>query len=815
MALDEDDLRGEVRVWCSSYIGRSDELDLLEKRFDEAVDGSGSMIFIKGEAGIGKTRLVLEFRKRIAERNATFLIGRTLDDDGVDPYLPFMDALRDYMDREDMDSLGVDDDTEVLPLGLIPTLGDSQPMLGGSMDMDNAMEMESERFDVAKEREKMFETYRDLILSIAEERPLVLVIDDAHWADPSSLKLLQFITRDVARSRILILTTYRPEDLETRVDHPLGEALARMSRERLFHTLEIPRLDEEDTRKMLETILAIEYVPEDFLSTIYDRSEGNPFYIEEAVATLIEDEVVVVGSPECIDQLNEAVVSMPETVRDLFQHRIKQLDSQALRILRHAAVVGKQFSFDLLFRSLTGHDEEQVAETLEDLVRKRVIRLQDETTEVFRFDNIAFQEVVYEGIGPVGRRVIHRKVGASLEQTRDGREKVYALARHFGIARVPEKAYDYAMLAADRSYRLFAIEESVQYLERALEYMTSIMDPTAEQSKNKLQALMRLGEIRFRLGDWEEAYQNFDEAIRESTSSGYVEIQAEAIKRRGHLHQERHDFDTAMIDYEKALELFTNLQNQQGEYEVRRGMGKVYWRKGMIEEAKATLFKAIEQAEDVGDSVTRGIYLIDLGNVYSDSGMHKEAEEHYKMGLHILEGTSEYYDISRAMNNLGDLIMRQERYEEAIRFFEDSVEMARKAKELLMEALAFLNIGECNAKLERYNLALEATDKAAQMFKRMESKLMLGSVYMVYGLIYKGSGEWDKARENFDTGLEYVRKADAPFNVGYTLYEYALMEMKAGANETAKRYLDEAEEYLNKVGAKEFLMKVHMARERL
>ncbi|MEM2900735.1 MAG: ATP-binding protein, partial [Thermoplasmata archaeon] len=237
-----------------ALIGREKELSQLKEMLDSMLAGHGGLVFISGEAGIGKTRLIFELRDYAHPLGVHFLTGRSLYHEGSDPYLPFIDALREYFKKEKSEEIKVDEKVSA-PIGFIGHIGGLDKIesrsgegaipLGLLTTFGHESSSKREEIDIRKERDRMFETVLQLIISISKEKPLILFLDDLQWADSASLQLLYYISRNIRESRVLICCTYRPEDLleSEGKAHPLTDTIKRMSRERLFATINLKKLN--------------------------------------------------------------------------------------------------------------------------------------------------------------------------------------------------------------------------------------------------------------------------------------------------------------------------------------------------------------------------------------------------------------------------------------------------------------------------------------------------------------------------------------------------------------------------------------------
>ncbi|MDG4861732.1 AAA family ATPase, partial [Streptomyces sp. T-3] len=360
------------------FVGRSAELAALGEALSQADAGEPRALFVGGEAGVGKTRLVQEFLGRAAADGAVVALGGCVEI-GADalPYHPVSTALRALRRRlgAELDAAVAGQEGELARL--LPELGE---MDGGHPETDG--------------RARLFELTVRLLERLAVDRTLILVLEDLHWADRSTRELLSYLLRALADSRLLIVATYRTDDLHRR--HPLRPALAEYERLRTVTRLELPRFDRTEVSRQLAAIRG-EAPPEQVLDRVFDRSEGNAFFVEELACSILE------GSPGGIS----------DSLRDLLLVRVEALPDGVQRVVRIAAEGGSEVEFGLL-ATVTGLAEDELIEALRTAVGAAVLQPSDEG-ESFRFRHALMREAVADDLLPGERSRLSRRYAEALE----------------------------------------------------------------------------------------------------------------------------------------------------------------------------------------------------------------------------------------------------------------------------------------------------------------------------------------------------------------------------------------------------------------
>jgi DNA-binding CsgD family transcriptional regulator len=447
------------RVASPTLVGRVEELGVLEAAQGRAANGEPAVVLVGGEAGIGKTRLLAELADRHrAEGAARVLVGGCLPagGDGL-PYAPIVEALRPLPTE-----LGVGAVRELVGPSwselarLLPTLG--QPASGPAGQAAQA---------------RLFELLLGLLGRLGEQAPLILVVEDLHWADQSTRQLLAFLVRNLRAERLLVVVTYRSDE-----PHPdrLGPYLAELDRSGRVERLELTRLDRAATVAQLTAILDTAPAA-DLVEAVFARSEGNPFFTEELVAA------VRAGSGV-----------LPATSRDLLQGRIDGLAEQPKQVLRVAAVAGRQVSHRLL-AAVAGLDDQQLEGALRQAVAQQLL-VTEPGQDGYRFRHALLREVVDAGLLPGERARLHACYAHALTQQPElatGSPAVAAaeLAAHWDAAEEPARALPARVQAGLAAERARAFAEAHRHYQRALQLWERVADPGRPAGLDRVDLLAR------------------------------------------------------------------------------------------------------------------------------------------------------------------------------------------------------------------------------------------------------------------------------------------------------------------------------------
>ncbi len=439
-------LAGEDR---DAFIGRSGAGDALGAEWAAARAGGLRVALLAGEPGIGKTRMALELARAAHEQGATVLAGSCHEEIRA-PYQPFVEALRHYIACCPPAELTVQVTPRRAQLAtIVPELdGGRSPREPVSSGSEHERLPEQERFH-------LFEAVCAVLAEAAHLRPLVLFLDDLHWADPSSLLLLRHLARAASGAPLLVLGTYRPSEVGE--EHPLASALAELRRSRTLTQIPLSGLGEAEVAELIAARTGLE-APREFVTRVAERSEGNPFFIEE----LLHD----VGPAS---DWEAAAGGVPESIRDLLLRRLRGLGDDCRQALSVAAVAGRDFELAVLERVL-GHSREHLIDLVEEAIDADILIEPGEPVGRLSFSHALFRETIYAQLSATRASAIHGRIATAIEAIPTDRpdERAGTLAHHYRAAGELRRAFDCYRRAALAAERVHAQETALENLDGAI-----------------------------------------------------------------------------------------------------------------------------------------------------------------------------------------------------------------------------------------------------------------------------------------------------------------------------------------------------------
>lgn len=482
-------------------VGREAEMRDLRAAVDSAFAGHGRIVMLVGEAGIGKTRLAAETDTYAELRGATVLWGRCTQSAGAPAYWPWIQAIRSYARNVDPDVLrselgsGASDIAEIVS-EVGPPLGEAP---------------EPPSLDPEQARFRLFDSIAGFLTNASQRNPIVLFLDDVHLADRQSLLLLQFVAGELAGARILLVGTYREDELDP--GHPLLAVHAALGRERGYTRVRLRGLAAGAVKALLEAEArqALESTAElAFVEAVCRETEGNPSFIQEIVRHLVESGAVYAhGDRWTSDAQRIEDLGIPQGIRDAVARRLARLSAACRDALATAAVIGREFPLSVL-EAIAPLEPATVAECLREALDAAIVQPAADEIGRYAFTHATTRDALYDGLPPARRIELHKAVGETLEEAYDARIESHLaeLAHHFAEAApagVADKAADYAWWAGERATQLYAYEDAVAQYRRALALFAAIDDdPT-----RRCELLLALGEALWRAGDAEQARETF------------------------------------------------------------------------------------------------------------------------------------------------------------------------------------------------------------------------------------------------------------------------------------------------------------------
>jgi hypothetical protein len=469
-------------IYGRTFVGREHELAQLKDAFDAALSGEGGLVMVVGEPGIGKTALCEQLETYAVLRGGHTLVGHCYEEGSPSqPYLAFVEALRAYVTTREDDGLRAD-------------LGDGAGVVARIVsEIRGRLHVEPPAASSPEDdRWRLLEAVSAFLRAASAAKPLVVLLEDLHWADRGTLDLLQHVARGLQGARLLVVGTYRDVDVDRA--HPLSAALGELRRSESFVRIALHGLTVDEVHRMISTVVG-QQVRRSLAEAIYRQTEGNPLFVQEVIRLVAEEGLVKREDGRWTptsDTLPETRI--PEGLRDVIGKRLSHLSDHTNQLLASASVTGRDFDLAVL-REVAGIDEEQLEASIEEAVRVGVLEERAQPGSVrYRFTHAFFRQTLYEEIIAPRRLRQHQQVARALEAHYSTRLEEHAaeIAEHFAQSTDRAdlaKAIHYHRLAAQRATSMFAYMEAASHLERRLDIL-DVLEPA--DRREQLETLLAL-----------------------------------------------------------------------------------------------------------------------------------------------------------------------------------------------------------------------------------------------------------------------------------------------------------------------------------
>jgi len=658
-------LRG-LEGLSSPLVGREAQLGLLKDRLQDLTEGKGSVVAVVGEAGLGKSTLINELKK--SDSQFVWLKGDSLSYTRSISYYPWRQVIRQSVDVHENDS------TASVRAKL------NRYEFGGLPFLELILAVESEEslkviagFQGDALNQQIINAACGLLNKLATENPLVIVFDDLHWSDEASLNLLLNVV-DLSETRpILFICMTRPDAASAGWDtiYKMGEKL-----KDAFYSIELAPLLVDQTEALLNNLLGINDLPRHLRDLIIDKAEGNPFFIEEIIRSLIETKQIVHENGHWNALSNDAKISLPNTLRGVLSARIDRLAETPKHVLQNASVIGRFFDLRILRRltGLNGGLDPQI-QYLQDVSLIEVL------LEEYAFRHVLIQEATYESILIKKRTELHRQIGEALEELHADRIEEFAplIAHHFYSAS-DELSLKYDIITGEKSARLYANAEAATHFSRALEVAKRV------NAENDI-----LASIFSQLGSVYELSGQYDRALET-----YKDMQSVSIKREARSMELK-----ALMALATIYSTLTPLHNP--------------------ELGETNLKQALDLADELGDVPTQAKLRWNLMLNFLFSDRLREALEHCEPAITLARQVGDLDQLAFTLNDAGRVYQSVGAYEKAFEAFDEANELWTQQGNQVMLADNLGASAITNYFAGNYDKALLLADKAWEISKETDN----------------------------------------------------------------------------------------------
>jgi class 3 adenylate cyclase/tetratricopeptide (TPR) repeat protein len=737
--------RSRSRTPERELVGRACEFARLAASLEASLAGEANVVALVGPAGIGKSRLVDEFVRSARERDVNVMRGECQSFGRQTSYLVWRDIWRSLFGLD----AGASDEEQIARVerelaAIDPELVTRAPLLAGLLDLPLAANDLTASFD-AKLRKASLETLLVRCFTTwANQRPLVLVLEDCHWLDPLSRDLLDALVRATTGLRVFVLLAYRPG----------AEALDDIDSLPGFASIVLDELDAAASaaivRARVRQLLGDDAEPSDaLLSLVTSRAQGNPFYIEELFNYIASQGV------DARDDRALRALQLPDSLHSLILSRVDELTEGPRQLLKVASVIGRVFRPTML----SGVDPDlgapdAIDAELATLAKADLVKADDDGADAYVFKHVITREVAYESMPFALRSELHERVGDYIEATEEDAidRNLDLLAHHYWHSENRDKKREYLGRAGAAAQNGYANEAAIDYFERLAPLLSK---------GSRLDVLLKLGKVHELVGHWQRAHEvdesalaiadDLDDGLRRATCQTAL---AEVVRKQGH-------YQEALDLLNRAARGFAAFGEEMGVARVMHLMGTVWAQRGNYDKALESYNKSLRIRERIGDKAGMASLLSNLGIVAEHRGDYAAAEDFHARALALRESVGERWAIGNSMTNLGMIACLTRRYEEAREWFDKSMAINREIGDGWMVATCHNNLGNA----------------------------------------YRGLGEFASAREHYAESLRACRHYDDRWALAFLLEDIAILAASTGDGRAALQLVAAVDALRDEIGA--------------
>ena len=779
-------------------VGRQEEL----RRLTEAIEAlsrrrSGGLILIRGEGGIGKSRLVRE-AKSAAGQGIRIVEGFSLTYRRSVAYWLFRDALRNLIHapqnasedwlRASFRGLGQD----VLGARYPQHRAYLEYVLGippaDETDAQRLSQLEAEQL-----RQRIFIALRDFLLFLAHQRPVLLVLEDLHWADEASLALLDYLLGALRETPILVLGVTRPQHasaLQTTLDKA-----GRILREH-FVLIELQQLNAAQSETLLGGLLNLSELPPEIREQILQRAAGIPFYLEEMVRMLLDRGILQrVGNAIKAAgpiQTDLTQLGVPDSLQGLILTRFDQLPSAGRQALQVASAIGREFDLPLLQEVLLSSEDSAFEEVIALLTeREFILPVPGSAPPKYAFRHELVSDAIYGTILRRERAILHGQIGEAIEKLYADQIPAYIelLARHYSWSNRPKRALHYLLLAGQRALRNYANTQAEQHFSQAI----ALFDKTAPTLRQYVQAHTGMGDILLLTGKYGDARHHYRAALEHlSAGETYARSLARSVLQRkiAITHERQGEYEKALEQLrqaENALNTTARLQPTE-RAQILEDIGWIFFRRGDLETAESHLKRALLLVQDSDALAVIASILNRLGGIYYQKDDLETASEYVNRSLALREKIGDLVAVARSYNNLGLLRWKSGQWDAALEVFQKSLQIHTTVGDVEGTAELHSNLGLIYADKGAFAQAEKHLAESMRIARETGHRFIEGITHMYFGYRYLLEENWEEGIAHMQASQGIFESIGAHENL-VSLYEgLGVAFASQGDTEQARQY---------------------------
>jgi tetratricopeptide (TPR) repeat protein len=792
-----------VAKGLTRFVGRRREIETLKEAFAKVQSGEGQVVGLVGEAGVGKSRLLLEFRSLLPQGEYTYLEGQCLHYGGSMPYLPVLDALRSFLGiKEGEPEFIIRGRMKERILGLDENLKDLIPPFQELLSLKVDDEAYS-RLEPKEKREKTFEAFRDLLIRSTKDKPLILAVEDLQWIDQTSEQFLDYMIGWLPRTSILLLLLYRPEYV-----HQWGS-------KSYYSMIGVGHLSTNSSSELVGAILEGGEVVPELRQLILNRAAGNPLFMEELTQSLLQNGSIRKTEDRFVLTKEITSSQVPDTVQGIIAARMDRLEESLKRIMQVAAVIGREFAFRIL---------ETITEMKENL-KSGLVNLQglEFIYEKSLFPDLEYifrhalvQEVAYNSLLINRRKEIHGKIGQAIEGLYAERLEEFCevLAYHYSKSGNLAKAYEYLKKSAEKAVRNNAVYEAVRFYREAMEVLCQL-PPILENQREQIDLVLAMYSPWFKIGLPEDCLPLLQKAESLAEKLGDE-------KRRMRIHRvlgpyyifSGVDPQLGWTYLENCLDDPEILQDDEALIPVGVNLCGSCTASGdfqRVTRVAPTIISLIERRRTPAEFYG-GIYnpystiLAQWGWSTGACGDFDQGQKLCEKALLFAHEINHPTTLAFVELNYGILFLGKGDGSNVVKHLQEAIRYLEESQSLFILGAAWSLLGQAHCLMGEFRTGLDLAEKGLRMHQDLNFPVYLSGCHMSCGLAHFELGELEEAQTHLELGLQSaLQNQERVWQAGSKLYlGWVMARMDPRQIEAAEEHIRQGITLYEELGLRAF-----------
>ena len=786
-----------THLYSGELVGRDEEVAQVTKLLKQTISLGGRTVLLSGEQGVGKSSFLRNLRIRCQLQGILYVDSNCLENQTI-AYQPLIEILRKIK----------------------PYLEDYDVFLKEEFNQTLMSILQKPQGEAVSPPPEQFSAHQKIIKSltcVSQIFPLVLVIDNLQWADSQTLRFLSDFCENIEKTRIFLACAFRPEEIKEK--SPSGELIDGWREERWCQHIKLDRFDYQKTVWFIRSKLKRERFPEDFFTYMHQNTSGNPFFLTEVLKYLLERQIIFLKDYVWeVDREKLQQTPVPDSMEAVLLKNLERYDQKTLNFLKVVAVIGKKFDLKLV-KKLNIFAEEDLSQILFILVKDQVFLKKESPLRgrpYYEFANQSLQNLLYQEIDKKQKVNLHGRMARLLEEEglEEDEETIFEIAHHYLEAKELDKAYQYALLSAEKMEQRFANAEVLKYLEDAINLASKFPDRQKPIEK-QVMALMKKADFCRRVGELNQAEEDYKTILGLIKGSSDLKMLAETYNDLGETYRLKHDYKKGILCLKKAMKIHQKLNDPLELAHTLSYMGLLYWIDSQYENALTSFEKALEIDRRLGNKCYEASTLNNMGLVYWSLRQYPQALKYFTDSLFLYKDLDNKEWIARTLNNVGQTYFCLGEYAKAITHYQESLKINEQIKDKKEIALNLENLGEVYQKMGDFENALKYNERGLALAQNIALAKRVGYILESIGEIQFELGNYEKAYEYFNRAVKTAKDIEDKELKILVLVNLGKFFTVLNDDQKAEQLLEEATKVVGAINDTRSLIKVYQIKSRL